>query len=127
VSESYEQVYERLDFVPHRAPERIPRAFFDELDSGIAATVAILRWHGVETCQSCQGGPGHSYPEPTVDFVGDDGAGMRALGIATMYGLRVQALRRSWNVQNSQLFEVVWQLVFWPDLVLTTLRRRDDI
>jgi hypothetical protein len=111
----WEQVYAGLEFVPHRAPERLSRAFFDSLDPGIAMAVAILNWYEIETCQSCQGGPGHSYPEPTVDFLGDIDAGMRALGIATMYGLPVTELRRKWAVEHGQPVELVWQLVFRPD------------
>lgn len=40
-------------------------------DPGIAPIVSILRQNGVETCQSCQGGPGHSSREPYVDFRGE--------------------------------------------------------
>jgi len=124
VEERHARIYERLEFVPFRKPERLSLAFYGDLDRGIADVVAILDWHGIETCQSCQGanydaatktwsGVGHCYPEPTVDFLGDDGAGMRALGVALMYALPVTALRRSWNVnRNGVLHEVVWQLVF---------------
>jgi hypothetical protein len=112
MKDRYRQVYDRLEFVPHRAPKRLSRGFFESLDSGIAEAVAILDWHGIETCQSCQGGLGHSYPEPTVDFIGDAGAGMRALGIATMYALPVVELRQKWRVEHGRPVEMVWQLVF---------------
>ena len=36
------------------------------LDAGIAQAVVALRAGGVETFESCEGGPGHAYPEPTV-------------------------------------------------------------
>ena len=30
----------------------------------------ILRENGVETVESCQGGAGHAFPEPTIKFSG---------------------------------------------------------
>jgi hypothetical protein len=41
-----------------------------ELDPGIAPYVDALRAEGVETFESCEGGDGHAYPEPTVRFAG---------------------------------------------------------
>lgn len=38
------------------------------LDPGIAEAVKILNRFGIETFESCQGGKGHSYPEPTFAF-----------------------------------------------------------
>jgi hypothetical protein len=35
------------------------------LDPGIAKAVKILNKFGIQTYESCQGGAGHSYPEPT--------------------------------------------------------------
>ena len=40
------------------------------LDRGIERAVRILQAAGVETVESCEGGPGHSYPEPTIKFTG---------------------------------------------------------
>jgi len=51
-----------------------------ELDRGIAKTVERLRAAGVETYESCEGGPGHAYPEPTIAFRGGPYAGWVALG-----------------------------------------------
>jgi hypothetical protein len=36
------------------------------VDPAIKHAVAVLRSYGVETFESCQGGEGHAYPEPTV-------------------------------------------------------------
>lgn len=68
------------------------------LDYGIAQAVEILRGGGIETIQSCEGGPGHSYPEPTVEFRGSDAAGWHAIGICLDHGLPVLELRRVWTV-----------------------------
>jgi hypothetical protein len=52
------------------------------LDPGIAAAVVALSAAGVETFESCEGGSGHAYPEPTVRFHGDRAEGLRALAVA---------------------------------------------
>ena len=44
---------------------------YEILDSGIRDAVRILAEAGVETFESCQGGEGHAYAEPTVRFHGD--------------------------------------------------------
>src|SRR6266540_3788315 len=38
-----------------------------------------LQTCGIETFESCEGGPGHAYPEPTIRFQGTPEAGWRAL------------------------------------------------
>ena len=69
------------------------------LDKGIKPYVATLREHGIETFESCQGGEGHSFLEPTVRFHGDESEGWKALAIAMQNGpLPVLALRRAWSV-----------------------------
>ena len=40
------------------------------LDEGIREAVAVLVANGVETFESCEGGPGHAFPEPTIRFEG---------------------------------------------------------
>jgi hypothetical protein len=82
------------------------------LDPGIRHYVLILRKGGVETCQSCQGGPGHAYLEPTVDFLGGKGEGPRAFGVALSYGLPVSELRRVWSAHQDELDGPIWQMTF---------------
>jgi len=66
--------------------EAIQRArnldFERALDPGIEQAVVILIAAGVETFESCEGGPGHSFPEPTVKFSGDRSEGYRAVAAA---------------------------------------------
>lgn len=66
----------------------------NEVDPGIKHEVAILGNAGVETFESCEGGEGHAFYEPTVRFHGHYGAGFKAFGIASENGLRVSELRR---------------------------------
>ena len=89
-------------------PERIE----PPTDSGIAEAVEALRSSGVETFESCQGGPGHAYPEPTVRFHGDKAEGLRALAVALHAGLAVTCLRRVWPVNDSEPTGPYWELTF---------------
>lgn len=83
------------------------------LDPGIEHIVKMLRAGGVETIESCQGGEGHSYPEPTVCFCGGASEGFRALAWALEHGLRVNGLRRVWSVIDGAPTGPEWQLTFY--------------
>lgn len=82
------------------------------IDPGIAHEVRILQAGGVETTESCQGGQGHSFPEPTVRFHGGQSEGPRALGIALQNGLRVTTLRRVWSIIDGEMVGPGWEMVF---------------
>jgi hypothetical protein len=49
------------------------------LDAGILPVVQVLAQNGVETFESCEGGEGHAFYEPTVRFHGNHAEGFRAL------------------------------------------------
>jgi hypothetical protein len=68
------------------------------IDPGIRQAVKRLQEHGVQTYESCEGSPGHSYPEPTVAFYGGPEEGWRAVGICLSYRLPILSLRRVWDV-----------------------------
>ena len=82
------------------------------LDEGIAEYVRILRRAGVETFESCEGGPGHARPEPTIRFHGERAEGFRALSVAIQHGLPVSDLRRSWSVEDGEPTGPHWELAF---------------
>ncbi len=82
------------------------------LDPGIRHYVLILRSQGIETCQSCEGGDGHAYPEPTIEFWGGRAEGLRAVAVAMAYGLPVAELRRVWNMQDGELIGPIWAITF---------------
>lgn len=86
------------------------------LDPGIRHAVLVLRAGGIETCESCEGGPGHAFPNPTVKFYGSSWAGYRAFAVAMEYGLPVFELRRFWDCCDGQLAGPWWQLVFRPEV-----------
>src|SRR5438046_1430076 len=86
----------------------------DGLDPDIRRAVEALRAAGVETFESCQGGEGHAYAEPTVRFHGGQAEGFRAFAAAVTAGLPVQDLRRTWPVVDGEPTGPWWELTFAP-------------
>jgi hypothetical protein len=84
------------------------------LDVGIAQEVETLRAAGIETFESCQGGSGHAYAEPTVRFYGDPSEGFRALATAIKAGLQVAAIRRAWPIIDGEPTGPWWEMTFHP-------------
>jgi len=85
------------------------------LDPGISDAVRVLREADVETYESCQGGEGHTYPEPTVRFHGEQSEGFRALAVAMEAGLPIAELRRVWVMQDGEPVGPDWELVFYSE------------
>jgi hypothetical protein len=88
-------------------------AYDPPLDSGIRRYVEALNESGIETFESCEGGPGHAYPEPTIRFSGDLGVGFRALSIVQRHGFPVASLRRTWLIIDDEPTGPYWELTFW--------------
>lgn len=82
------------------------------LDDGIRQAVTILRESGIETFESCEGGDGHAFHEPTIRFYGDPSEGWKALATAHQNGLGVSELRRAWSVNDGEPCGPYWELVF---------------
>ena len=82
------------------------------LDPGIRRYVLILRSGGIETYESCQGGPGHPCPEPFVRFHGNAFEGFRAFTQAMNHGLPVFALRHVYDVNEMRLEGPWWEMTF---------------
>jgi hypothetical protein len=99
-------------------PETIRRArelhFEPPLDEGIREIVITLLENGVEAFESCEGGRGHSFPEPTVRFEGSSSEGLRALSVALENGLPVASLRRAWGLIDGSIHGPWWEMTFWP-------------
>jgi hypothetical protein len=90
-----------------------PEVFEPSLDPGIHGAVIGLRSAGIETFESCEGGPGHTYPEPTVRFHGNAVEGYRAFAVAVNCGLPVANLRRVWPAIDSELTGPWWEMTFY--------------
>lgn len=83
-----------------------------QLDPDIRPFVEILRRERVETFESCQGGKGHSSPEPMVRFHGNAYEGYRAFTVAMNYGMPVKELNRHYDVVEGGLVGPYWKLIF---------------
>ena len=82
------------------------------LDAGIEKAVRILNEAGIETYECCEGGSGHAYPEPTIRFHGEHGAGFRALSVALQNNLSVSALNRVWYIIDGEPVSPTCELTF---------------
>lgn len=96
------------------------------VDPGIAPAVRVLLEAGVETFESCQGGNGHCFPDPTVRFHGERPEGFRALAAVLQMGFKVLALRRCWPIVDDEPTGPTWELVFFPGLYVDA-ERRDQV
>lgn len=67
---------------------------FSFVDEGIRDAVIILNNHGFKTFESCQGGVGHCFPEPTIRFEGDEFDLIRAYEVCKCYNLNVYEVKR---------------------------------
>ena len=82
------------------------------LDPGIKRYVEILNSEGIETYESCEGGSGHAYPEPTIRFHGERSEGLRALSVALQNNLPVSGLKRVWCIIDGEPVGPTWELTF---------------
>lgn len=85
---------------------------YDSLDDGIREAVRTLAEAGVETFESCQGGEGHAYLEPTIRFHGQRDAGWKALAVALAVRLGVLELRRVWPINDGEPTGPWWEMTF---------------
>lgn len=85
------------------------------LDNGIEKEVSTLAEHGIETFESCEGGEGHAYPEPTVRFHGDKSEGFKALAIAMQNGLKPSKLGRVWDIIDEEPIGAYWEMTFYDN------------
>ena len=84
------------------------------VDAGIAPIVSALVAAGVETFESCEGGHGHAFLEPTVRFFGHREEGFRALSVVLLAGFGVKSLRRYWVVIDGEPTGPQWEMTFHP-------------
>lgn len=83
------------------------------IDAGIRKTVEAFQANGIETIQSCEGGAGHAYPEPTIEFSGTAADGWRAIGVCITLGVPVLELRRVWEMMDGcEPVGPHWAIVF---------------
>lgn len=83
------------------------------LDINIEKEVNILAENGIETYESCEGGEGHSYSEPTIRFHGDKTEGFKALTIALQNGLKPSKIGRVWDIIDGEPIGAFWEMTFY--------------
>jgi hypothetical protein len=82
------------------------------VDAKIRPILRVMCAGGIETFESCQGGKGHAYPEPTICFHGNQSEGFRALAWCRTYGIKVGDLRRYWTIEQNEPHGPDWQMTF---------------
>ena len=87
---------------------------YSVLDKGIRNEVKILRKSGIETFESCEGGKGHAFFEPTIRFHGNQPEGLKAVSVAMYGNLKVAELRRVYRVDEREMIGPWWELTFVP-------------
>jgi hypothetical protein len=88
------------------------------IDPGIVRVFRALNDAGVETFESCQGGPGHSRDRPTVMFHGSQFAGWEALAIAMKLGLPVRTIQRVWSIIDGEPVGPDWEITLFTECYL---------
>lgn len=83
-----------------------------QCDPGILPYVETLRAGGVETFESCQGGPGHYNDAPYIRFHGGPAAGYHAISVALNHGLPISQLSREWEFKDGELTGPYWRVTF---------------
>lgn len=96
------------------------------LDRGISYAVKVLRDSGIETFESCVGGEGHAFLEPTVRFHGGPEVGFMAVSFAMKHGLPVADLRRYWEVIDGEPHGPHWEMTFAPVSTLLQVEQRAE-
>ena len=104
-----------------RAPTRdkmCSEKWYRSLDAGVRFAVRVLHAAGFDTCQSGQGGNGHSYDRPTVDMVAgaDDALGFGALSALQAYGLPVADISIVWPIRHGTPYEKNWRITFFKSM-----------
>lgn len=92
--------------------------FSPPLDPGIDREVQTLLDNHIDTFESCEGGPGHAYFEPTVRFHGDQFEGFKAFTIAMQNGLKPTKLSRIWMIIEGELVGPYWEMTFTKEEVI---------
>jgi len=86
------------------------------IDPGIVLAVKILKDAGISTIESCEGGDGHAYREPTVKFAGERATGWAAVARLMTFGLPVRCVGQMWTFQEGHPTGPNWHVTFWRKL-----------
>ena len=87
---------------------------YADVDPLIRPFVRTLRYHGINTLMSCQGGEGHPDRLPWIRFIGDHKAAGRVAVLADHYAWPAFALDRRFALREGTLDHVFWALILLP-------------
>ena len=104
-----------------------PNAFsIHHLDRWVRFAVLMLRQAGIQTYESCQGGAGHAFPEPTVRFEGTKSDAFRAVAAVRAHGLPAHHLRQFWRLNEHGAERPAWEMTFYPLTRLVAIQRQAE-
>lgn len=115
-----EAIEQRRAGGPAVRTKMMPASWYARIDTGIRFPVRVLHAAGLETCQSCEGGPGHDYPVPSIELPtdGGDSTGFAAMAALATFGLDVSEVSLVWSVSRGLPGGCVWRLTLrraWPE------------
>ena len=96
------------DWILSDGAESVLRA----VDPGIRGFMRLMLAGDFETYESCEGGEGHAYPEPTIRFHGNRGEGFRAFAWLMTHGVAPSSIRRIWEVIEGEPVGPEWEITF---------------
>lgn len=82
------------------------------VDLRIVRAVKVLKDAEFTTIESCEGGEGHAYPEPTIKFAGSRATGWRALGELLTFGLPLNHIGQMWSMTDGHPKGPNWIVTF---------------
>src|SRR5438094_367647 len=94
---------------------------YEDLDAGIRYSVRLLHAHGIPTCQSCEGGEGHSYRYPSIDMT--ESRAFEAMSVLEYAAVPVRSVSSIWRVEHAVPDERIWRI----ELRKALPERADDL
>lgn len=82
-----------------------------DLDELIRPAVILLNKYGFKTFESCQGGEGHCYGDPTVRFEGTEFDLIRAYELCEIHGMNPKAAKRVYWKQDVYFDTDKWEVI----------------
>jgi len=76
---------------------KLPINDWSFIDKGIRPVVELLNKYGFKTFESCEGGEGHCFNEPTVRFYGSEFDLIRAYELCALHKINVYEARRTYR------------------------------
>lgn len=82
---------------------------YADMDPGIRYPVRLLHAHGIPTNESCQGGEGHAFHDPSI--VMQEGRAFEAMNQLERCGIPVREVVSRWSVDDGVPNERSWVVV----------------